>query len=319
MSEIGPSERDSVSPDILRDYYRLAGRRALLDAATEVQLAKQIEAGLLAREKINDLQTDDDFLSSELYRELRQLEYEGQQAYTHMTEANLRLVINTAKKVNNYHMPIIDIIQEGNIGLMKAIERFDYTKGFKFSTYATTWIRQSISKAIADKSRIVRIPVKVFNEMHKMTKLENSLTIELGREPSIDELAEEMNVPAKKVADMKRHGQAIASLNLPIGDKDGDELGDLITDDAAVGLDDGVTAKAMERDIQDLLARLDMIDPRLGYIIRRRKGFDGTVVSLDEVSLEMGIGRERVWQLEQKALHLLRGMPGVKEQLSDYL
>jgi RNA polymerase primary sigma factor len=305
--------RRSGTSDLVRIYLREIGKVPLLTAQDEVELAKAIEAGLFAREmqyggcKVVG--------SGPSGAELATIAEQGDRARQRLIEANLRLVVSIAKRYIGRGMVFLDLIQEGNLGLIRAVEKFDYTKGYKFSTYATWWIRQAITRAIADQARTIRIPVHMVETINKMARIQRQLHQDLGREPTPSEVAEEMGIPADRVAEIQRIAQEPVSLQAPIGEEDSD-LGDFIEDaDAVVPME--AAAFMM---LQDQLEQvLDTLSPREQRIIQLRFGLiDGHPRTLEEVGRDFGVTRERIRQIESKTLIKLRH-PGRAQMLREYL
>ncbi|SDG19822.1 RNA polymerase primary sigma factor [Sinosporangium album] len=295
--------------DLVRIYLREIGRVPLLTAEEEVELAKSIEAGLFAEDK----------LTSDVARltlpELHELVWEGNQAKQRLIEANLRLVVSIAKRYVGRGMLFLDLIQEGNLGLIRAVEKFDYTKGYKFSTYATWWIRQAITRAIADQARTIRIPVHMVETINKLVRVQRQLHQDLGREPVPEEIALEMDLPVDRVVEIQRIAQEPVSLQSPIGEEDSD-LGDFIEDADAVVPMEAAAFIMLQDQLDDILATLSEREQR---IIQLRFGLsDGHPRTLEEVGREFGVTRERIRQIESKTLAKLRH-PTRAQMLKDYL
>ena len=306
--------RRAVSGDLVRIYLREIGRVPLLTAQDEVELAKAMEAGLFAEEKLQGGFARAGRLGAEL-AELALLAADGMRAKQRLIEANLRLVVSIAKRYIGRGMVFLDLIQEGNLGLIRAVEKFDYTKGYKFSTYATWWIRQAITRAIADQARTIRIPVHMVETINKMARIQRQLHQELGREPSPEEIATEMAMSPERIAEIQRVAQEPVSLQSPIGEEDSD-LGDFIEDaDAVMPME--AAAFIM---LQDQLERvLDNLTVREQRIIQLRFGLtDGHPRTLEEVGREFGVTRERIRQIESKTLAKLRH-PSRAQMLREYL
>ncbi|CAN5158975.1 N/A [soil metagenome] len=297
----GTGRAAEVSVDPLRDYLQRIGRAPLLTAEQEVEFARRIEIGVLAGERLAAGGKD---LSGKERRELQWLVHDGATAYDDFIRCNLRLVVSIAKRYSGRGLPIMDVIQEGNLGLVRAVEKFDYMIGNKFSTYATWWIRQSILRGIADASRLIRIPVHTVEKIDKLDRIRRDLGAELGRTPTIDEVAEEAQVPVIEVMKLQKAEHDMVSLGVPIGDDGTAELGDLIEDaDSPDPLD------ALELDFRhdDINRRLDELPSRDATVIRLRFGLEGRQeMTLDEVGELFGITRERVRQLETRSLKRLR-------------
>lgn len=303
-----PRGAAQVSVDPLRDYLQRIGRAQLLTAEEEVTLARRTEIGVLAGERL----TNHPELDSKSKRELLWLVRDGDAAYRQFVCANLRLVVSIAKRYAGRGLPIMDVIQEGNLGLVRAVEKFDYTIGNKFSTYATWWIRQSILRGIADSSRIIRIPVHTVEKMDKLDRVRRDLTNELGRTPTIDEVADSAQVSAAEVIKLSKSDHDTISFGIPIGDDGNTELGDLIED-----TDTPEPHASLEMDLRhdDIRRKLDALPPRDATVIRLRFGLEGRqALTLDEVGELYGITRERVRQLETRSLKRLRS-----EDLHSYL
>src|SRR5215469_17044387 len=313
--QVQTEPRRAVTGDLVRIYLREIGRVPLLTAQDEVELAKAIEAGLFAEEKVQACRagsTDD--AGAEL-AELMLIAADGIAAKQRLIEANLRLVVSIAKRYIGRGLVFLDLIQEGNLGLIRAVEKFDYTKGYKFSTYATWWIRQAITRAIADQARTIRIPVHMVETINKMARVQRQLHQDLGREPTPAEVAVEMGMPADRVAEIQRIAQEPVSLQAPIGEEDSD-LGDFIEDaDAVVPIE--AAAFMM---LQDQLEQvLETLSPREQRIIQLRFGLiDGHPRTLEEVGRDFGVTRERIRQIESKTLVKLRH-PGRAQMLREYL
>ena len=298
--------------DPVRMYLKEIGRVQLLTAQEEVSLAKRIEAGLLAEEKLESgaKLSDDDRL------ELRMTRRDGAMAKRHLVEANLRLVVSIAKRYVGRGMAFLDLIQEGNLGLIRAVEKFDYEKGFKFSTYATWWIRQAITRAIADQARTIRIPVHMVETINKLVRIQRQLLQDLGREPTADEIAEQMELTPKKVREIQKISQEPVSLETPVGEEEDSHLGDFIEDaDAPVPLE-----RASFRLLQEQLESvLHTLSGREKEVIRLRFGLvDGQPRTLEDVGKKFGVTRERIRQIESKTLSKLRH-PSRSQKLRDYL
>ncbi len=296
------SDLDAQSPsaDLVRVYLNGIGRTALLNAEEEVELAKQIEAGLYA----NHLLQTRKRLGPARNRDLAQIVREGEQARAHLLEANLRLVVSLAKRYTGRGMPLLDLIQEGNLGLIRAMEKFDYAKGFKFSTYATWWIRQAITRGMADQSRTIRLPVHLVEQVNKLARIKRELHQQLGREATDDELAAESGIPAEKIADLLDHSRDPVSLDMPVGSDEEAPLGDFIEDTEATSAENVVIAGLLHSDIRSVLATLD---DREQQVIRMRFGLDdGQPRTLDQIGRAFGLSRERVRQIEREVMVKLR-------------
>jgi RNA polymerase primary sigma factor len=299
--------------DPVRMYLKEIGRVSLLTAQEEVSLAQRIEKGVFAEEKMGN---EPGKLGDEQVRELRWEIIDGHRAKRHLVEANLRLVVSIAKRYVGRGMAFLDLIQEGNLGLIRAVEKFDYAKGFKFSTYATWWIRQAITRAIADQARTIRIPVHMVETINKLARIQRQLLQDLGREPTADEIAEQMEITTEKVREIQKISQEPVSLETPIGEEEDSHLGDFIEDsDAVVPLE-----KASFRLLQEQLESvLHTLDERSREVIRLRFGLDdGQPRTLEEVGKRFGVTRERIRQIESKTLSKLRH-PSRSQKLRDYL
>jgi RNA polymerase primary sigma factor len=306
----------SASADSVRAYLKQIGKVALLNAEEEVQLAQRIEAGLYAAERLRSAEDGTEKLSPRLRRDLRWIVRDGERAMTHLLEANLRLVVSVAKRYTGRGMPFLDLIQEGNLGLIRAVAKFDYTKGFKFSTYATWWIRQAITRAMADQARTIRIPVHLGEVMNKLGRVQRKLVQDLGREPTPEELAKEADLTPEKVVEIQQYAREPISLDQTIGDEGDSQLGDFIEDSQAVAAVDAVSLTLLQDQLQSVLATLS---EREANIVRLRFGLtDGQPRTLEEISHVHGVTRERVRQIESKTMSKLRH-PSRSEALRDYL
>ncbi|MCH5642510.1 sigma-70 family RNA polymerase sigma factor [Gordonia sp. ABSL49_1] len=293
---------DAQSPaaDLVRVYLNGIGRTALLNAEQEVELAKQIEVGLYAKHVLANRKR----LSATKKRDLAQIIREGEAARAHLLEANLRLVVSLAKRYTGRGMPLLDLIQEGNLGLIRAMEKFDYAKGFKFSTYATWWIRQAITRGMADQSRTIRLPVHLVEQVNKLARIKRELHQQLGREATDEELANESGIPAEKIADLLDHSRDPVSLDMPVGSDEEAPLGDFIEDAEATSAESAVIAGLMHTDVRAVLATLD---EREQQVIRMRYGLDdGQPRTLDQIGRMFGLSRERVRQIEREVMGKLR-------------
>ena len=301
-----------ATADPVKDYLKQIGKVALLNAELEVELAKRIEAGLFAEEKL----ATDKKLSKETTRDLRWVVKDGQRAKSHLLEANLRLVVSLAKRYTGRGMQFLDLIQEGNLGLIRAVEKFDYTKGYKFSTYATWWIRQAITRAMADQARTIRIPVHMVEVINKLARVQRQLLQDLGREPTPEELARELDMTPEKVVEVQKYGREPISLSTPLGEDGDSEFGDLIEDTEAVVPADAVGFTMLQRELERIL---DSLHPREAGVIRSRFGLgDGVQKTLDQIGEEFGVTRERIRQIESKTMSKLRH-PSRSQMLRDYL
>ena len=301
-----------ATADPVKDYLKQIGKVALLNAELEVELAKRIEAGLFAEEKL----ATDKKLSKDMGRDLKWVVKDGQRAKSHLLEANLRLVVSLAKRYTGRGMQFLDLIQEGNLGLIRAVEKFDYTKGYKFSTYATWWIRQAITRAMADQARTIRIPVHMVEVINKLSRVQRQLLQDLGREPTPEELARELDMTPEKVVEVQKYGREPISLSTPLGEDGDSEFGDLIEDTEAVQPADAVAFRIMQREIERLL---DTLTPREAAVIRSRYGIgDGVMKTLDQIGEEHGVTRERIRQIEAKTMSKLKH-PSRAQWLRDFI
>ncbi|MGW0229578.1 RNA polymerase sigma factor [Actinopolymorpha singaporensis] len=305
-------ELSDRAPDLVRQYLREIGRVPLLSAQEEVDLARSIEAGLFAERHLAE-----GGLVQATPAELEMLVMLGRAAKRHLIEANLRLVVSVAKRCTGRGLPLLDLIQEGNLGLIRAVEKFDYTRGYKFSTYATWWIRQAISRAIADQSRAIRVPVHVVDAINRVLRAQRQLFQQLGRDPLIEEVAEVVGLDPERASELLRLAREPVSLHTPIGEMEASELGDLIEDLDAVAPMDAAAASLMREHIESALAQLG---ERERYVVQMRYGLtDGQIHTLEEVGRRFGVTRERVRQIEAKTLAKLRGgssAPGLREYLA---
>jgi RNA polymerase nonessential primary-like sigma factor len=300
--EPGEIDLDAQSPaaDLVRVYLNGIGRTALLTAAQEVELAKGIEAGVFAQHMLDSA----DDLDRTRRNELRQLVADGHLAKNHLLEANLRLVVSLAKRYTGRGMPLLDLIQEGNLGLIRAVEKFDYTKGFKFSTYATWWIRQAITRGMADQGRTIRLPVHLVEQVNKLARIKRDLHQQLGREATHDELAKEVGLTPEKVADLLDHARDPVSLDMPVGSEEDAPLGDFIEDGEATDAESAVISGLLHDDLRRVLGTLD---EREQSVIRLRYGLDdGQPHTLDQIGKRFGLSRERVRQIEREVMAKLR-------------
>jgi RNA polymerase primary sigma factor len=304
------------SIDSVGIYLRQVGKIALLTAEEEVELGKRIEAGLYAAERIRTAQDSAKRLSPQLHRDLGWIVRDGQRAKTHLLEANLRLVVSLAKRYTGHGMPLLDLIQEGNLGLIRAMEKFDYTQGYKFSTYATWWIRQAITRAMADQARTIRIPVHISEMINRLGHLKYELLHDLGREPTTEELARGLDTTPTKVLEIQRYARQPLSLDQTIGEESDIQLGDFVQDSDAVLAIDTVSFTLLQEHLHSVLATLS---EREASIIRLRFGFiDGRPRTLDEIGHVHGVTRERIRQIEYKTMAKLR-RPSHCQALRDYL
>ncbi|MEU7817392.1 RNA polymerase sigma factor [Pseudonocardia sp. NPDC049154] len=306
----------TASADSVRAYLKQIGKVALLNAEEEVELAKRIEAGLYAAERLRRAIEASEKLSPQLRRDLRWIVRDGERAKNHLLEANLRLVVSLAKRYTGRGMAFLDLIQEGNLGLIRAVEKFDYTKGYKFSTYATWWIRQAITRAMADQARTIRIPVHMVEVINKLGRIQRELLQDLGREPTPEELAKEMDITPEKVLEIQQYAREPISLDQTIGDEGDSQLGDFIEDSEAVVAVDAVSFTLLQDQLQSVLATLS---EREAGVVRLRFGLtDGQPRTLDEIGQVYGVTRERIRQIESKTMSKLRH-PSRSQVLRDYL
>ena len=303
-----------ATADPVKDYLKQIGKVALLNAEQEVSLAWRIEAGLFAEEKLSSLTQREK--TTKLARELHEIAKDGQRAKNHLLGANLRLVVSLAKRYTGRGMQFLDLIQEGNLGLIRAVEKFDYTKGFKFSTYATWWIRQAITRAMADQARTIRIPVHMVEVINKLARVQRQMLQDLGREPTPEELARELDMTPEKVVEVQKYGREPISLHTPLGEDGDSEFGDLIEDTEAVVPADAVGFTMLQRQLESLL---DSLSEREAGVIRMRFGLgDGLPKTLDQIGDTFGVTRERIRQIESKTMAKLRH-PSRSQALRDYL
>jgi RNA polymerase primary sigma factor len=306
----------TASADSVRAYLKQIGKVALLNAEEEVELAKRIEAGLYSAERARKAEDESEKLSTQMRRDLRWIIRDGERAKNHLLEANLRLVVSLAKRYTGRGMAFLDLIQEGNLGLIRAVEKFDYTKGYKFSTYATWWIRQAITRAMADQARTIRIPVHMVEVINKLGRIQRELLQDLGREPTPEELAKEMDITPEKVLEIQQYAREPISLDQTIGDEGDSQLGDFIEDSEAVVAVDAVSFTLLQDQLQSVLATLS---EREAGVVRLRFGLtDGQPRTLDEIGQVYGVTRERIRQIESKTMSKLRH-PSRSQVLRDYL
>ncbi|MBC2681686.1 RNA polymerase sigma factor [Corynebacterium sp. 4HC-13] len=306
----------TASADSVRAYLKQIGKVALLNAEQEVSLAKRIEAGLYAAYRLQEIKESGEKLSPMSRRDLREIERDGRRAKNHLLEANLRLVVSLAKRYTGRGMAFLDLIQEGNLGLIRAVEKFDYVKGYKFSTYATWWIRQAITRAMADQARTIRIPVHMVEVINKLGRIQRELLQDLGREPTPEELAKEMDISVDKVLEIQQYAREPISLDQTIGDEGDSQLGDFIEDSEAVVAVDAVSFTLLQDQLQDVLHTLS---EREAGVVRLRFGLtDGMPRTLDEIGQVYGVTRERIRQIESKTMSKLRH-PSRSQVLRDYL
>lgn len=303
-----------ATADPVKDYLKQIGKVPLLNAAEEVELAMRIEAGLFAEEKLSHMSAAEK--SSQLGLDLQWVARDGQRAKSHLLGANLRLVVSLAKRYTGRGMQFLDLIQEGNLGLIRAVEKFDYTKGFKFSTYATWWIRQAITRAMADQARTIRIPVHMVEVINKLARVQRQMLQDLGREPTPEELSRELDMTPEKVIEVQKYGREPISLHTPLGEDGDSEFGDLIEDTEAVVPADAVGFTMLQRQLESLL---DSLSEREAGVIRMRFGLgDGQPKTLDQIGDTFGVTRERIRQIESKTMAKLRH-PSRSQSLRDYL
>jgi RNA polymerase primary sigma factor len=306
----------TASADSVRAYLKQIGKVALLNAEEEVDLAKRIEAGLYAAERLRQADENNEKLAMQLKRDLRWIVRDGERAKNHLLEANLRLVVSLAKRYTGRGMAFLDLIQEGNLGLIRAVEKFDYTKGYKFSTYATWWIRQAITRAMADQARTIRIPVHMVEVINKLGRIQRELLQDLGREPTPEELAKEMDITPDKVLEIQQYAREPISLDQTIGDEGDSQLGDFIEDSEAVVAVDAVSFTLLQDQLQSVLQTLS---EREAGVVKLRFGLtDGQPRTLDEIGQVYGVTRERIRQIESKTMSKLRH-PSRSQVLRDYL
>ena len=306
----------TASADSVRAYLKQIGKVALLNAEEEVSLAKRIEGGLYAVERLRQVAEIGERIATQLRRDLNWVKRDGERAKNHLLEANLRLVVSLAKRYTGRGMAFLDLIQEGNLGLIRAVEKFDYTKGYKFSTYATWWIRQAITRAMADQARTIRIPVHMVEVINKLGRIQRELLQDLGREPTPDELAKEMDITADKVLEIQQYAREPISLDQTIGDEGDSQLGDFIEDSEAVVAVDAVSFTLLQDQLQSVLQTLS---EREAGVVRLRFGLtDGQPRTLDEIGQVYGVTRERIRQIESKTMSKLRH-PSRSQVLRDYL
>uniref|UniRef100_UPI00359C364F RNA polymerase sigma factor n=1 Tax=Nocardioides campestrisoli TaxID=2736757 RepID=UPI00359C364F len=301
-----------ATADPVKDYLKQIGKVPLLNAEMEVELAKRIEAGLFSEEKL----AKGGKLSAKTQEEYEWIAEDGKRAKNHLLEANLRLVVSLAKRYTGRGMLFLDLIQEGNLGLIRAVEKFDYTKGYKFSTYATWWIRQAITRAMADQARTIRIPVHMVEVINKLARVQRQMLQDLGREPTPEELAKELDMTPEKVIEVQKYGREPISLHTPLGEDGDSEFGDLIEDSEAIVPADAVSFTLLQ---EQLHAVLDTLSEREAGVVSMRFGLtDGQPKTLDEIGKVYGVTRERIRQIESKTMSKLRH-PSRSQVLRDYL
>jgi RNA polymerase primary sigma factor len=302
-----------ATADPVKDYLKQIGKVPLLNAEQEVELAKRIEAGLFAEEQVGDEATK---LKEKVKDEYEWISEDGRRAKNHLLEANLRLVVSLAKRYTGRGMLFLDLIQEGNLGLIRAVEKFDYTKGYKFSTYATWWIRQAITRAMADQARTIRIPVHMVEVINKLARVQRQMLQDLGREPTPEELAKELDMTPEKVIEVQKYGREPISLHTPLGEDGDSEFGDLIEDSEAIVPAEAVSFTLLQ---EQLHAVLDTLSEREAGVVSMRFGLtDGQPKTLDEIGKVYGVTRERIRQIESKTMSKLRH-PSRSQVLRDYL
>jgi RNA polymerase primary sigma factor len=301
-----------ATADPVKDYLKQIGKVPLLNAEQEVELAKRIEAGLFAEEKL----AEDSRLASDQRIDLEWIAEDGRRAKNHLLEANLRLVVSLAKRYTGRGMLFLDLIQEGNLGLIRAVEKFDYTKGYKFSTYATWWIRQAITRAMADQARTIRIPVHMVEVINKLARVQRQMLQDLGREPTPEELAAELDMTPEKVIEVQKYGREPISLHTPLGEDGDSEFGDLIEDSEAIQPGEAVSFTLLQEQLHSVL---DTLSEREAGVVSMRFGLtDGQPKTLDEIGKVYGVTRERIRQIESKTMSKLRH-PSRSQVLRDYL
>lgn len=302
-----------ATADPVKDYLKQIGRVNLLNAEQEVDLSERIEAGLYAQHLLD---TESDKMDFKRRRELKWAANDGKRAKDHLLEANLRLVVSLAKRYTGRGMMFLDLIQEGNLGLIRAVEKFDWKKGFKFSTYATWWIRQAITRAMADQARTIRVPVHMVEVINKLSRVQRQMLQDLGREPTPDELARELDMPVEKVQEVQKYGREPISLHTPLGEDGDSEFGDLIEDTDAIAPSDAVAFSLLQEQFKQVL---ETLSPREAGVIKMRYGLeDGQPKTLDDIGRVYGVTRERIRQIESKTMSKLRH-PSRSQTLRDFL
>ena len=302
-----------ATADPVKDYLKQIGRVNLLNAEQEVDLSERIEAGLYAQHLLD---TESDKMDFKRRRELKWAANDGKRAKDHLLEANLRLVVSLAKRYTGRGMLFLDLIQEGNLGLIRAVEKFDWKKGFKFSTYATWWIRQAITRAMADQARTIRVPVHMVEVINKLSRVQRPMLQDLGREPTPDELARELDMPVEKVQEVQKYGREPISLHTPLGEDGDSEFGDLIEDTDAIAPSDAVAFSLLQEQFKQVL---ETLSPREAGVIKMRYGLeDGQPKTLDDIGRVYGVTRERIRQIESKTMSKLRH-PSRSQTLRDFL
>ena len=302
-----------ATADPVKDYLKQIGRVNLLNAEQEVDLSERIEAGLYAQHLLD---TESDKMDFKRRRELKWAANDGKRAKDHLLEANLRLVVSLAKRYTGRGMLFLDLIQEGNLGLIRAVEKFDWKKGFKFSTYATWWIRQAITRAMADQARTIRVPVHMVEVINKLSRVQRQMLQDLGREPTPDELSRELDMPVEKVQEVQKYGREPISLHTPLGEDGDSEFGDLIEDTDAIAPSDAVAFSLLQEQFKQVL---ETLSPREAGVIKMRYGLeDGQPKTLDDIGRVYGVTRERIRQIESKTMSKLRH-PSRSQTLRDFL
>ena len=302
-----------ATADPVKEYLKQIGRVNLLNAEQEVDLSERIEAGLYAQHLLD---TESDKMDFKRRRELKWAANDGKRAKDHLLEANLRLVVSLAKRYTGRGMLFLDLIQEGNLGLIRAVEKFDWKKGFKFSTYATWWIRQAITRAMADQARTIRVPVHMVEVINKLSRVQRQMLQDLGREPTPDELARELDMPVEKVQEVQKYGREPISLHTPLGEDGDSEFGDLIEDTDAIAPSDAVAFSLLQEQFKQVL---ETLSPREAGVIKMRYGLeDGQPKTLDDIGRVYGVTRERIRQIESKTMSKLRH-PSRSQTLRDFL
>ena len=317
QSEENPADlkaaMDELLDDPVKNYLKQIGRVSLLNAEQEVDLSERIEAGLYAQHLLD---TESEGMEFKRKRELKWAAADGKKAKDHLLEANLRLVVSLAKRYTGRGMLFLDLIQEGNLGLIRAVEKFDWKKGFKFSTYATWWIRQAITRAMADQARTIRVPVHMVEVINKLSRVQRQMLQDLGREPTPDELARELDMPVEKVQEVQKYGRDPISLHTPLGEDGDSEFGDLIEDTDAIAPSDAVAFSLLQEQFKQVL---ETLSPREAGVIKMRYGLeDGQPKTLDDIGRVYGVTRERIRQIESKTMSKLRH-PSRSQTLRDFL
>lgn len=303
-----------ATADPVKDYLKQIGRVNLLTADQEVDLSERIEAGLYAQHILDTENIED--MTFKQKRELKWAASDGKKAKDHLLEANLRLVVSLAKRYTGRGMLFLDLIQEGNLGLIRAVEKFDWKKGFKFSTYATWWIRQAITRAMADQARTIRVPVHMVEVINKLSRVQRQMLQDLGREPTLDELARELDMPVEKVQEVQKYGREPISLHTPLGEDGDSEFGDLIEDSDAIAPSESVAFSLLQEQFKQVL---ETLSPREAGVIKMRYGLeDGQPKTLDDIGHVYGVTRERIRQIESKTMAKLRH-PSRSQTLRDFL